>query len=61
MGLFSKKEKLYLCSEQQKDDFVEKLENANIKYRLKEDKENSGDNKIGYILSLRAEDLKKVI
>ena len=52
MELFSKKEKLMLGSEQQKDDMIEKLENAHIKYDIRVDRENVTTGRTSYILRL---------
>ncbi|MCR4990484.1 MAG: hypothetical protein K6A38_06460 [Lachnospiraceae bacterium] len=61
MTLFAKKEKIILNSEQQKDDFVEKLNSANISYDIKELNESVFSGKTTYIVKLSAKDLKKVV
>lgn len=61
MKLFSKKEKIILRSEQQKDDFIEKLENAHIKYDIRESADSASNNHPTYIVRVEASDMKKVI
>ncbi len=60
MKLFTKKEKIVLRSEQQKDVLIEKLENAHIEYDIREDKESVFDNHTTYIIRIPAADYKKV-
>ena len=61
MNIFTKKEKIVLRSEQQKDDFIERLEKAHVDYDIHEDKENSFGNDIAYIVRIPAADMKKVV
>ncbi|MCR5596305.1 MAG: hypothetical protein K6G12_10670 [Lachnospiraceae bacterium] len=61
MSLFSKKEKITLYSETQKDEFIDKLERAHVTYNLHEDKDSVFSNSTTYIVKLNASDLKKVI
>lgn len=61
MKLFSKKEKIILRSEQQKDDFIEKLENAHIDYDIREDKSSVSNNQLTYIVRIEAADMKKLV
>ncbi len=61
MSLFTKKEKIILRSEQQKDEFIERLDSANVKYDIREDKENSTPGHIAYMIRLDARDMKKVV
>ncbi len=61
MKLFSRKEKIILRSERQKDDFIEKLENAHIDYDIREAKDSFSDNNLTYIVKIEAADLKKVV
>ncbi len=61
MKLFSKKEKIILRSEQHKDDFIEKLENAHIDYDIREDKVSVSNNHPTYIVRIEAADMKKVV
>jgi len=56
MKLFRKKANVILRSEQQKEEFVEKLENAHIRYNIRVDQDNAS----GYVIRLYADDLKKV-
>ena len=61
MRLFAKKEKIILTSEQQREDFVEKLENAHVYYDIREDKDSvSNSNHPIYILRMYADDVSKV-
>ncbi len=60
MSLFSPKKKIMLYSEKQKDDYIEKLDHANISYDIQE-KTNSINGSIVYVLSMKASDYKKVI
>ncbi|MCR5591012.1 MAG: hypothetical protein K6F73_05710 [Lachnospiraceae bacterium] len=61
MSLFEKKETITLFSEQQKDDYIEKLDMAHVAYDLREKKVGSFDNQITYIIKVKSADLKKVI
>ena len=61
MSLFGKKETITLYSEQQKDDYIEKLDQAHIIYDLREKKDGSFENRITYVIRVKADDLKKVI
>jgi hypothetical protein len=61
MSLFGKKEKVILRSEEQKDAFIEKLDSANIKYDIREDKENSTPGHIAYMVRVDAKDMQKVV
>ena len=60
MKLFTKKEKIVLNSEEQKENLVSKLEDAHIKYRIQ--KEDGAEHyRPFYIVSIASEDLKKVV
>jgi len=61
MKLFSKKENIILNSEQQKEDFIEKLENAHVHYVIREKKDEVYSGRRSYVLKVDAEDLKKVV
>ena len=61
MTLFTKKEKIFLNSEQQRDDFIEKLDKAHVDYNVREDKDSLFSGKVAYIFSVKAADLKKVV
>ncbi len=61
MTLFSRKERIYLGSEAQKDSFIEKMQNAHIKFDIREEKDGVLSDKITYIASVNATDYKKVI
>ncbi len=56
MKLFRKKEKIVLRSVQQKEDFIEKLEKANVAYDIREDRDDSS-----FIIRVYAGDLQKVM
>ena len=56
MKLFRKKTNVFLRSEQQKEEFVEKLENAHIRYALRVDEDNAP----GYVIRMFADDLKRL-
>ena len=61
MRLFAKKEKIILTSEQQKEEFVEKLENAHVYYNIREDDDAvSNKNHRIYIVRMYADDVSKV-
>lgn len=60
MRLFAKKEDL-IVNEFQKDELIEKLEDANIKYALTVDKNLEYKNEIIYRVRVYSEDLKKVV
>ena len=61
MALFERKTNIKLFSEDQKENFVEKLENAHIKYKIREDKDAVYTGNITYIVSVAATDFKKVV
>lgn len=61
MNLFGKKEKIILNSEQQKEDYIQKLENAHVKYDIKTDKDSVSSGHTTYIVSINAADLKKIV
>ena len=61
MNLFTKKEKIVLRSEQQKDVFIERLENAHIEYDIREDRGSVFDNHMTYIIRIPAAEMKKVV
>lgn len=61
MSLFSKKEKIILRSEAQKDIFIEKLEKAHIKYDIREDEDSVFSNGYSYIIKIDASDMAKVV
>lgn len=60
MRLFSKKEDL-IVNEFQKNELIEKLEDANIKYALTVEKNLEYKNEIIYRVRVYSEDLKKVV
>lgn len=60
MRLFAKKEDL-IVNEFQKDELIEKLEDANIKYALTVEKNLEYKNEIIYRVRVYSEDLKKVV
>ncbi len=60
MSLFSRKETIVLKSEQQKDAYLEKLENAHVDYDVYEDRETFYSRDVSYIVRVKASDLKKV-
>ena len=59
--LFTKKEKIILNSELQRDDFIEKLDKAHVDYDVREDKASVFGGKVAYIFSIKATDLNKVV
>ena len=61
MTLFDKKEKIILNSELQRDEFIEKLDRAHVRYDVKEDTKSMFGGKNTYIFRVNAEDLKKVV
>lgn len=61
MTLFTKKEKIILNSELQRDDFIEKLDKAHVAYDVKEDTKSVFGGKNIYIFRVNVEDLKKVV
>ena len=58
--LFAKKEKVRLFTESQKDEFVEKLEKAQVKYTLRIEQDDLPGSPITYLVLLKAADLQKV-
>lgn len=61
MKLFSKKEKFILGSEQQKEEFIQKLENAHIDYVIREDNGGVSNGHTSYMISIDAADKKKIV
>lgn len=60
MRLFTKKEMIILKTEQQKDAYIDRLEKAHVDYDVREEREDIYSREVTYIISVRAEDLKKV-
>jgi hypothetical protein len=61
MTLFTRKEKIILNSEQQRDDLIEKLDKAHVEYDVREDKASMFGGKVAYIFRVKTADLKKVV
>ncbi len=61
MSLFTKKEKIVLTSEEQKDAFIDKMERAHIKYDIREEKSSFSNGHTSFIARVNADDLKRVI
>ena len=61
MSLFRKagKEMIVLKTEQQRDAFIERLENAHVEYDVSEERDTIYSRDTSYIIRVRAEDLKK--
>ena len=60
MSLFNKKETIVLKSEQQKDTYIERLENAHVDYDVFEDRETVYSRNATFIIRVKASDLMKV-
>ena len=62
MSLFRKtdREMFVLKTEQQRDAFIERLENAHVDYEVSEERDDIYSRDITYIIRVRTEDLKKV-
>lgn len=60
MSLFTKKETIIIRSEQQKDAYIEKLENAHVDYDIFEDRVSVYSDAVSYIIRVKASDLRKV-
>ncbi len=60
MKLFTKKETIIKKTEQQRDAFIEKLENAHVVYEIIENKDDYYTRDLGYMFCIDAKDLKKV-
>ena len=60
MSLFNKKETIILKSEQQKDAYIERLENAHVDYDVFEDRDTVYSRDVTYIIRVKSSDLKKV-
>lgn len=61
MKLFSKKEKIIVRSEQQKEDLIAKLESAHIDYDIREDKDSFSNGHSTYIVRINAADMSKIV
>lgn len=60
MSLFSRKENIIMKSEQQKDAYIEKLENAHVEYDVFENRDTLYSRDVTYVIRVRRADLKKV-
>ena len=60
MSLFSRKKTIVLKSERHKDAFIERLENAHVKFNIFEDRETIYSKDVSYIIRVKVSDLKKV-
>ena len=60
MSMFTKKETIVLNNEHQKDEYIEKLNKANVEYDIAEDRETLYIRKVTYIIHVKASDMKKV-
>lgn len=61
MTLLGKKEKIVINSEQQKDNFIERLDKAHVEYDIKEEQPSMFSNRVSYIFRVSTKDLKKVV
>ena len=60
MSIFGKKEKFVLNSEEQKENMIEKMENAGIEYKIRENKDDSMNGRRSYIVTIEAKDKAKI-
>ena len=60
MSLFTRKETIILKTEQQKDAYIERLENAHVDYDVFEERDSVYTRDVTYIIRVKAADLKKV-
>ncbi len=60
MKMFDRKEYIILKSEQQKDAYIERLDNAHVDYNVFEDRDVVFHRDVTYIIQVKASDLKKV-
>ena len=60
MSLFARKETIILKTEQQKDAYIERLENAHVDYDVFEERDSVYTRDVTYIIRVKAADLKKV-
>jgi len=61
MKLFSKKTTIYLGSEEQKDNMINKLESQHLEYELKQDRDGVAGSRPVYRLKVYAADYAKVV
>ncbi len=61
MSIFTKKEKIVLFSEAQRDQLIEKLESAHIDYDVRENKDSVFSTHTSYIVRVPAGEIKKVV
>ena len=59
MSIFSKKEKIFVNSDQQKDSLIEKLEKVGVEYVVREN-EDIVNNSSSYIVIIQAKDKAKI-
>jgi len=60
MKFFSRKSTIYLGSEEQKDNMINKLESQHLEYELKQDRDSAAGRTV-YILKVYAADYAKVV
>ena len=62
MGRFRKNgmEKIVLMTEKQKDNYIDRLEDANVYFEVFVERESIYSRDIQYVIRVKAEDLKKV-
>ena len=60
MNLFHKTTQVVLRSEEQRDEYIERLQKAHVEYRVFEDQENVYSKNKRFIFRINAADLKKV-
>ncbi len=62
MGRFRKNgmEKIVLMTEKQKDNYIDRLEDANVDFEVSVERESIYSREIQYVIRVKAEDLKKV-
>ncbi len=61
MSIFTKKERIFLNSEEQKENMIEKLEREHISYKLRTDDDRVFSGKPSYIIFVSAKDISKVV
>ena len=60
MNLFHKTTQVVLRSEEQRDEYIERLQKAHVEYRVFEDQENVYSKDKRFIFRINAADLRKV-
>ena len=60
MSLFTRKKTLVFKTEQQRDEYIERLDTAHVEYEVREYRDDIYSRNVDYLILVDASDLKKV-